>query len=386
MKRSVFTSLLVICSAFTLSAQQPNFDQIKDSLNFGRFQTLQISGHSGGHLYSGKTLTTKLGGYGAVTARFGWQSQDEEIWGPYGYPTYGLGWYAGFVGDPQIFGNPNALFGFIRFPISKPTRKNEFGIEPQFGLTYDLKPYDPATNPLNDAIGAHMAVYFSVNFGWTYKWTREMDITYGIDFTHFSNGRMYTPNYGLNMFGLNLGLRYHYNADQRRIDSSTHPDQILQARYKRSRKVPNSKVDKNQSINVYLALGTVQSGLDAGTETRYGTFSGVLDYQHKFNNMHGATVGLDYMVDNSLAKDNPTDPDKYLIAYHGGYDFMFWKMTIGVHVGGYLSDPRGKTSYFTRPHLRYDISDRVYAQIGLKTIGFAADWVEWGVGFRPFKW
>ncbi|MGI9548153.1 MAG: acyloxyacyl hydrolase, partial [Flavobacteriaceae bacterium] len=311
---------------------------------------------------------------------------DEEIWGPYGFPTYGIGWYAGFVGDPEVFGNPNALYGFIRFPISKPTRRNEFGIEPQFGLTYDLKPYDPASNPLNDAIGAHMAVYFALNFGWTYKWTRELDLTYGLDFTHFSNGRMYTPNYGLNMFGINLGIRYHYNADQRRLDKGPNPEKILQARYQRSRKTPNKKVEKNQSVNVYLAFGTVQSTLDAGTKTRYGVFSGVLDYQYKFNNMHGATAGFDYMVDNSLVKDNPMDPDKYMIGFHAGYDFMFWQLTFGVHLGGYLSDARGKTSYFSRPHLRYDITDRIYAQIGLKTEGFAADWVEWGFGFRPFKW
>jgi hypothetical protein len=188
------------------------------------------------------------------------------------------------------------------------------------------------------------------------------------------------------MFGLNLGLRYHYNADQHRVDDSTFPDQILQSRYQRSKKVPNSKVDQNQSVNVYLALGTVQSSADAGTKTRYGTFSGVIDYQHKFNNMHSATAGIDYMIDNSLAQDNPSDPDKYLIGLHAGYDFMFWKFTIGAHLGGYLTDNRGKTSYYTRPSLRYDINNRLFAQVGLKTNGFAADWVEWGIGYRPFKW
>lgn len=378
--------LMLAMSTIYFGYSQVDFSKPGDEDNSGRFRILQISGHAGGHLYSGQTLTDKLAGYGGLTAKFGWQSQDEEIWGPYGYPTYGVGWYAGFVGDPQIFGNPNALFGFIRFPISNPTRKNEFGIEPQFGLTYNLNPFDPETNPLNDAIGGKMAVYFAVNFGWTYKWTREMDITYGIDFTHFSNGRMYTPNYGLNMFGINLGLRYHYNADQHRVDDSTYPNQILQARYQRSKKVPNSKVDQNQSVNVYLAVGTVQSTQDAGTKTRYGVFSGVLDYQYKFNNMHSATGGLDYMVDNSLAVDNPSDPDKYMIGIHAGYDFMFWRMTVGVHLGQYLTDSRGKNSLFTRPSLRYDINNRLYAQVGLKTDGFAADWVEWGIGYRPFKW
>lgn len=386
MKKFKLLLILTIASLFICNGQDAPKEDAQEQLNEGRFRILQISGHTGGHLYTGQTLTNKLSGYGGLTGRFGWQSKDEEIWGPYGFPTYGFGWYAGFVGDPEIFGNPNALFGFIRFPISRAHKRNVFAIEPQLGLTYNLNPFDPENNPLNDAIGGRMAVYFALNFGWSYKWTREMDLTYGVDFTHFSNGRTYTPNYGLNMFGINLGLRYHFNADQHRVDNKTYPNTLLQARYQRKTKTPNKKVSENQSINVYFALGTVQSVADAGTKTRYGVFSGVLDYQYKFNNMHGASAGLDYMVDNSLAKDNPSDPEKHLIGLHAGYDFMFWKLTVGVQLGGYLTDNRGKTAYYTRPSLRYDISNRLYAQVGLKTDGFAADWVEWGIGIRPFKW
>ena len=388
MKKRLITVLISFLFSYSfLHAQEIDFESIKDSLNFGRFRTIQFTGHSGGHLYSGQNLQEQVvNGYGSLTAKYAWQSKDPEVWGPYGYPSYGFGFYAGFVGDPQIFGNPNALYGFIRFPISKPSRRNEFAIEPSFGLTYNLNPFNPETNPLNDAIGARMAVYFAVNFGFAYRWTREMDIVYGIDFTHFSNGRTYTPNYGLNMLGLNLGLRYHFNADQRKIDKGVFPDQLIQARYDRVRKSSNRKLDKNNSINVYLALGTVQSTQDAGTKTRYGIFSGVLDYQHKFNNMHSVTAGVDYMVDNSLAVDNPDDPEKYMVGIHAGYDFMFWRMTIGVHLGQYLTDSRGKNSLYTRPSLRYDINDWLYAQVGLKTEGFAADWVEYGIGIRPFKW
>ena len=388
MSRRLITGLIFLLFSFPfINAQEINFEEVKDSVNYGRFRTLGIRGHTGGHLYSGQTLEDKVvNGYGALTARFAWQSRDEKIWGPYGYPTYGIGFYAGFVGDPQVFGNPNALYGFMRFPISNPSRRNEFAIEPSFGLTYNLNPFNPETNPLNDAIGAKMAVYFAVNFGFAYKWTRELDLIYGVDFTHFSNGRTYTPNYGLNMFGINLGLRYHFNADQSKIDKDPYSDQLIQARYRRSRRSPNYKLDKNNSINVYLALGTVQSPEDAGTKTRYGVFTGLINYQHKFNNMHGVSAGVDYMVDNSLAVDNPDDPEKYMVGVHAGYDFMFWRLTIGVHLGQYLTDSRGKDSLYTRPHLRYDINDWLFAQVGLKTVGFAADWVEYGIGIRPFRW
>ncbi len=388
MKNLLFT-VFILCFPLVVAGQNPLYTRSGEPTeNAGRYRTLEIRGHSGGHMYGGETLTSKLeSGYGALEVRFAWQSRDEEIWGKYGYPSYGVGFYSGFLGDPDVFGNPNALFSFINFPVSNPSRRNQFAIEPSLGLTYNLNPYDPENNPLNDAIGARMAVYFNLNFGWAYQWTPEMDITYGIDFSHFSNGRSFTPNWGLNMFGINVGLRYHYNAAQHRIDKSAYPESKLQNRYLRSRKTPNEKVSENNSLNLYGAIGTVQTEEGAGTDTRYGTVSLVLDYQHKFNNMHSVSVGVDYFVDNSLKETNPNQDGKTsLVGIHAGYDFMFWRFTTLLHGGTYITDNLGKDALFLRPAIRYNINKWAYAQVGLKTLGFAADWVEFGIGFRPFRW
>ena len=387
MKLLIYAFLL--CFPIGLFSQNPLYSKVGDPAdNQGRFRTLEIRGHTGGHMYGGETLTSKLeSGYGALEVRYAWQSRDEDVWGKYGYPSYGVGLYAGFLGDPEIFGNPNAVFGFVNFPISNPTRRNQFNIEPSLGLTYNLEPFDPENNPLNDAIGARMAVYFDLNFGWAYRWTPDMDITYGIDFSHFSNGRSFTPNWGLNMLGINVGLRYHYNADQHKNYKGMYPEGRLQSRYMRSEKTPNVKVEKNQSVNVYFALGTVQTEEGAGTDTRYGTFSLVLDYQHKFNNMHSVSAGLDYFVDNSVKETYPEgDGKNSLVGIHAGYDFMFWRLTTLLHGGTYITDKLGKEDLFLRPAIRYNINKWAYAQVGLKTIGFAADWVEFGIGFRPFRW
>lgn len=359
----------------------------------GRFRTIQISGHTGGHFYGGDGLDEKsLAGYGAIELRLAWQNSNPDSWASqYGYPSYGVGLYSGFIGDPQIFGNPNAIFGFINFPISKPFRRNAFSLEPAFGLTYNLEPFNSETNPSNDAIGSRTTVYFNLNSGWTYKWTKELDIAYGIDFTHFSNGRSNTPNWGLNMFGVNLGLRYHYNADERKYNDDPYSERTLKARYLRPKRKLNTKVEDNHGINIYLAAGTVQNYPenegDPFDESQYLTLSAVLDYQHKFNNMHGISAGLDYFFDASLSQGFPDDESKqHLMGIHGGYDFMFHKFTINGHAGTYLTDRSSKDPYYFRVALRYDLVDWSYAQIGLKTDAFSADWIEFGIGFRPFKW
>jgi hypothetical protein len=383
LKSNLFCVILICLPLFIFGQEQQE----------GRFRTLQFRGHSGGHLYGGDGLDEEtLAGYGALEIRYAWQNSNIESWASqYGYPSYGVGFYSGFVGDPQIFGNPNALFGFINFPISRPSRRNAFNIEPALGLTYNLEPFDSETNPANDAIGSRIAVYFNINFGWTFKWTREMDIVYGIDLTHFSNGRTNTPNWGLNMFGLNLGLRYHYNADEHKLSSDPYADRTLKARFLRPARKLNTKVPDHRSINLYVAGGTVQNYPETeGQEfddTRYATVTAVVDYQHKFNNMHSVSGGLDYFYDASLEARFPDDESRYhLLGVHAGYDFMFYRFTFVGHLGTYLTDSGGKEPFFARVALRYKLFDWSFLQVGLKTDAFAADWIEFGVGFRPFRW
>ncbi|MFD1315116.1 acyloxyacyl hydrolase [Namhaeicola litoreus] len=353
----------------------------------GRFRYLEIKGHTGGHLYTGNALADVLAnGYGAIEVRYGWQPSDPEHWtNAYGFSSYGLGWYSGYIGDLDIFGNPNALFAFINFPLSSSNRRNVFQVSPALGLAYNLIPYDENTNPSNDAIGAEFAFYIHLGFGAEYRLTRETDLLYGVDVTHFSNGRTFTPNYGLNMFGINVGLRYLYNADQKKIDNDPFTTNLLQARFKRPKSIKPTRLNSSQ-IEVFLGGGTVQNEEDRGTSTRYYTFSGALDYKYKLNKMHGFTAGLDLFYDESLVLEYPDSSDRFLTGAHLGYDFMFGKFALRVQGGTYLGDDKGKDKTYVRAALQYHLTDWLFAQAGLKTKnGSRADWAEFGLGFIPFN-
>ena len=379
--------LMLFLSTTQALAQKKSidFDEVKDIPNFGRFRTIEVKGHTGYHLYNGTTLDETVdGGYGAVEARYGWQAADSTMWhAETGYPTYGVGYYSGFIGDPEVLGRPNAIFGFFNFPLSKYKRRNIWEIGQSLGITYNLEPFNAESNPTNDAIGAPFAVYFNLSFGAAYKLTRELDLVYGVDFTHFSVGRITTPNQGLNMYGLNLAFRYHYNADQKFVDNDPMAKDLLQARFERPEKKKNSKL-RESSIETYFGFGSVQNEEDRGTDKRYFTFSGVLDYRFKFNTMHGITAGFDYFYDESLKVEYPDDQD--LIGMHVGYDFMFGRFTTRIQIGAYLEDDKNKESTYTRAAFRYDITPWLFAQLGIKTRDHTrADWAEFGIGFTPFK-
>lgn len=353
-----------------------------------RFRFIQIKPHFGSFLQSTDVLNASGlldNGYGGVTIKYGWQSSNSESWASrYGYPSYGIGIYSGFLSDAEVFGNPNAIYGFIKFPFSDPSRRNIFALETSLGLTYKLNPYDSETNPVNEAIGARAAVYFNIDFGFTYEWTRELDLLYGLDFTHFSNGSTYKPNAGLNLYGINFGLRYNYNAAQSTKKEDLYTNTVLSARFKRPNTSPLKKVRGN-AVSVLIAGGTAQSEALKGTETLMGVFSGIVDYEYQFNEMHAISGGFDVFYDNRL--QDLSASDRWYAGMHAGYDFRFHRFAVKLQFGTYLGDDKDKGAFFMRPALRYDISKRLFAQLALKTLdGGAADYIEYGIGFRPFSW
>ncbi len=381
MRKLYFFFFILFTHSLSVSSQS-------DAEGKNRFKFIEIKSNYGAFLYSDNSLGQSGlldQGYGAVSVKLGWQPTDPEGWASrYGYPSYGIGLYSGFLGDARVYGNPNAIYGFMNFPISGSHRRNVFSIEPSVGLTYNLNPFDSQENPLNEAIGARMAVYFNIDFGFAYKFTRELDLLYGFDFSHFSNGATFTPNNGLNLYGINLGVRYHYNASQFSKNKDPFTDDVLPARFKRPSKSPRDKT-RESAISFYVAGGASQRDQDQGTNTLFGVFSAVVDYEHQFNEMHGITGGIDLFYDNRLRQIETSERPQ--LGAHIGYDFMFHKLAVKFQIGTYVGDDKGKGGFFMRPALRYNISKLVFAQIGLKTLnGGAADYIEYGIGIRPFKW
>ena len=345
------------------------------------FRFIDIKGHGGSHLYTGDDLSDVLdNGYGALEVRFGWQTDGSQGWeNNYRYPAYGVGWYSGFIGNSDILGNPNAVYGFLSFPVSR-LKRNTWISEIALGLTYDLQKYDPETNPLNDAIGAKFAVYVNYSFGGRFQINREMDLLYGLDFTHMSNGRTSQPNFGLNMVGTNLGIRYHFNKMQRKNAPGPRPSVIYDVRPDYSK---GKDADLRRRTNNFLVIpmfGFSQNSMDKGTNLRYFNSSLVGEYQHFFHLKHAFVGGLDFFYDGSL---QGYEEDPLMLGYHAGYDYRMRSVSIRLQLGGYIYAPDRKGAFFMRPAVKYEFGKHWFCQLGLKTRnGAAADWIELGVGIK----
>lgn len=73
--------------------------------------------------------------------------------------------------------------------------------------------------------------------------------------------------------------------------------------------------------------------------------------------MHSILRGFDYYVDNGVEETYPEGGGKTgMMAVHAGYDFMFWKFTLPLHIRVNITDSLDKGSTFMRPAIRYNFN------------------------------
>ena len=355
--------------------------------NLGRQKYMEVRFHSGSHLYTGEALSEFLQhGYTGVEVRAAWQSTGAEDWQrAFNYPNYGVGFYTGNIGDATILGNPSGLYGFFNAPFLRRKRHHlEAGLA--LGFTYDLNLYDSLKNPYNDAISSKVSVYFNLAVNGVYRINELFDLTYGVDLTHFSNGRTHTPNLGLNMYGLNVGLRYHYNPIRRIVQKQIEPGFEPRRRpvFDRS---PLPRVHHYHQFTLYGAFGVVQHPGRPRISAYYGTASAVLDYNYRYSHLGSFAAGLDGFYDGSLGQlytkyNTVRATDKMQAGVHFGHHLHIQRLELVTQIGAYiLRRDTEKGDMYMRVGIRYNFGTRAFAQIGLKTLkGATADWIEWGGG------
>jgi hypothetical protein len=377
LKRTSLFVLLTLSLVLTLSTQSAMSQDVKKRTSF-----LSVNAHAGSNYYPGGELEDELeGGYTGLDFRYGWQSYEEDHWSAvFNYANYGVGYWVGDIGDEAVFGTPMALYGFINFPIYR-AKSIELSLGPAFGLGFNLEPFDPVTNAQNDLTGGQYAGYLNFNIGAAVKLTESLDLSIGGDFIHMSNGGIKQPNTGFDMYGGHLGLRFHI--DRRKIFPEASYNTML------PEKREKDKTRKSQ-VNIFQAIGVDQKLEDQGTDIDYTVATTTLEYQFRFNEIHGMTAGLNLFYDSSVKTDElyPEYETTLFPGVHVGYDLHFWRLAIRPQLG-YLVTEAGqnlKAGLFARLALSADLTNKLYFMMAVKSInGLKADWADFGLGLHLFQ-
>jgi len=384
MKKSVLTILFLPCCLLGYS------QELSSGPKF-RYSYFQMLYHTGVYWSRTKYLTEQFEeGYSAIEARFGLQSEGDKLWHQLNnYPSYGFGLhYADLIADREdtIVGNPFSAFLFYSAPRIRFGRFT-LNTDLSLGLSYTSVIHDPMTNPFNDVIASHVNLYFDFNVNLVFELSDRLDLKAGYGVTHYSNGRMHLPQKGVNNWGWNFGMGYHFVQPGRK-SLQEYPEHKISVRPEFIRSEVPEHISFEELQFMYAAGAVEHHTLGELKGKHYYTSSFAADYALAFHPRMAVTFGLDVLFDGSLAvaikgvpPDEVTTLQKMYFGSHLGYHFFIDRVTILCNFGTYfLQHSYDRGYWFIRAGARVRLIDHLHTQICIKTkAGIRSDWIEWGL-------
>ena len=334
--------------------------------------------HFRGNIYEHTQYITHLitGHPNGVLLSLNKQTYGEEEWqSAYNYPDYGFSLqYQDFKND--ALGKNFALGLHYNFYFLN--RNMVFRVSQ--GIAATTNPYDKETNYKNNAFGSRLmsANLFMLN----YKKQNIVDrfgIQAGLMFTHFSNGRIKSPNSGINTYAFNVGVNY--NIDEK-------------LEYFQSDSIHEVTVDRNIKYNMALRTGVSESQITGSGQKPFYHISVYADKRigRKSSLQLGTELFLSQYLKEFIRYSSISFPDKpYLdpktdykrIGVLVGHELFINRLSIETQVGYYVYKPfKYESDLYQRIAAKYYITENISTGVGLKTHGGRAESLEFAIGYR----
>ena len=297
----------------------------------------------------------------------------KRAWQPiHAFPEFGLSYMHLYLANPSEIGNLDALYPYMNLRLNKQRRNFKMYLRLGLGIANMSKPFDRLTNSKNNAIGSHINGYVNIRLSSSYMLSKSWRLDSGIGLTHASNGAIKTPNLGLNMATLNLGVGYVFgNKNLEMCKDSVMP-----------------KIKKRWHPSVIGIVGFKELEQPLGNKYMAYGLSGNLYYSASYKNRLG--TGVEFVYSNEtrvkLERDSASTErikDVLKIGVKAGYSFNIDRISIPIDFGYYVfQNDNLKEKFFHRLGVRYMVSKHVIANVTLYTHWAKADYFEWGLGYE----
>ncbi len=287
------------------------------------------------------------------------------------YPEIGICFLHLYLANPQQLGNLEALYPYTNIRLNKSSKKIGFNLRLGVGLAYLTKAFDRIENHQNTAIGSNLNGFVNIRLNTNFIFAKAWRIDAGLGLTHASNGATNTPNLGLNIATVNLGLGYAfgnkscvYIKDSIPLPVKKWESSVIG--------IMGVKELENPDGAKYLAFG-IQANL-------YRT----LNYKNKLGG------GIEIAYNNATKKVwetdsvyNITTADIIQAGTKISYSFNMGRLSLPIDFGVYLYKKQAYNgAFFHRIGLRYMASKHIIINATLLTHWAKADYFEWGMGYQ----
>jgi len=330
---------------------------------------------------------TRINAFQTFSLKFSNQTTGDKLWQQlYKYPNWGIGVYVADFYNPEEIGFPIAVYGFFNAPFKR-WDKLCFNYELGFGATFNWKSFDPVTNKYNIAIGAGESFIIDAGLNLQYNLTERIELITGFSLTHFSNGALKKPNFGINTVAPKIGLKYNFyelpSLVRRKVPEFQGENEWLVSAYGGAKNVIFDSV----SIDImekYEGVFFPVFGISFG-------YNRHISYRSKIG--FGVTVSYDGSVNAQVAiEKNELDPvdgpltDKLQLSIYPSYELVANKVSLVLQPAFYLYRKKIKNespNFHQRIGLKYQITDNIFVGIILRDYAFhVSDHIEWTLGYR----
>jgi len=292
------------------------------------------------------------------------------------YPIIGLSFFYSSLGKNPSVGQSFALYPFITFPILR-DKSNFFGLKLGVGLSYLTEIFDPLENYKNIAIGSHLNVAINLMVEYRLKLNKSTEFSAGLSLLHFSNGSMATPNYGLNMPMVSVGVSKRLAKANKKIVS-------------RRAQIPLFSYKPNKILIFSLSGGYASKNMGNVFGERFDVYMGSFSVLKYFNEISAIGLSFDLSWDGShealLEREGVYEPVFFNILKSGiapTYEMKIDKLLLGIGVGMYFG---GKVTsggdIYEQLTIKYLIYDGISANVSLRAHAARAAFVSFGLGYR----
>ena len=295
----------------------------------------------------------------------------------YGYPLIGISfWYSGLGGFEEL-GTAFAVYPTINFPIVSDNYQS-LNFKLGVGLGYLTNRFDRIDNYKNFAIGSHLNIAASLFTEYRRKISRMVTLSAGLGLTHFSNGSMKTPNYGLNIITASVGLTSYLSNPNRSLDRKILPE------------LYPFEFDGKKYLSVEFATAVAykdmsqQYGKNYFVVAAYANIMARVSYKSKF----GVGLDLTYDASDKLNLERqyiPVTNDLHLtkLGINVAYELVMDRLSFLFNAGAYLSGmDRSEGEIYQRLTLKYFITNNLFANMVLSAHLGKAEYIGFGLGYR----
>ncbi|MEN8225548.1 MAG: acyloxyacyl hydrolase [Bacteroidota bacterium] len=296
----------------------------------------------------------------------------------YAYPIIGVAYWYSNLGTSPHLGDAHALFPYINFPIS-PNKLTRLYFRGGVGLGYLTKHFDRLENYKNIAIGSRLNAAVSMSIELRTKIMNRIYFTGSIGLTHFSNGSMKTPNFGINIPTVNAGVVYKL--------SKENP-------YKRSKLQPELypyEFDGKKFFQIQFGTGLGYKNMEAEAGGKYGVFALYANVLKQVSFKSRIGVGFDLSYDGTdkhlIETGTGETPEGFLpVVKTGGnlaWEMMMSRVSLVLNVGGYFSGAyKREGGIYEKISIWYYINPKLFTSITLKAHYARADYITLGMGYN----